>query len=166
SELTNAEYVAAFGADLILLNMFDVNRPRIEGSDDDKNVIQRVKDLVGRPVGVNLEPADMQADSLATLDVLPEGRRATRASLQKAKELGVDFVCWTGKPKTGVTNETILRWVRSGEEGGERRCCSSAGKMHGGGVRVDAEDGFVDEYVVEAHIQAGGDVLLLPGVGT
>ena len=165
-ELTNAEYVAAFGADLILLNMFDVNRPRIEGLDDDKNVIQRLKDLVGRPVGINLEPVDMQADSLETLDVLPEGRRATRASLQKAKELGVDFVCLTGNPKTGVTNEAIIQSVKSAKEVAENQFFIIAGKMHGAGVRVDAEDGFVDENVVEAYIQAGADVILLPGVGT
>src|SRR5699024_1562659 len=138
----------------------------IESLGDNKNVIQRLKRLIGRPVGINLEPVDMKADSLETLDVLPEGRRATKKSLQKAKELGVDFVCLTGNPKTGVTNEAIIQSVKSANEVAEDQFFIIAGKMHGAGVRIDAKDGFVDENTVGAYVEAGADVILLPGVGT
>ncbi len=99
--LTNAEYVAAFGADLVLLNMFDVNNPTIEGLEGvaQEEIIQRLKELLGRPVGINLEPVDLEAKTIETLQNLPEGRIATKSTLQKAIELDVDFICLTETPK-------------------------------------------------------------------
>lgn len=43
--LTNAEYAAAFGADMILLNLFDVNQPNVEGmsAEHPQNVIIELK---------------------------------------------------------------------------------------------------------------------------
>ncbi|WP_156291239.1 DUF7916 family protein [Oceanobacillus salinisoli] len=159
--LTNAEYVAAFGADLILLNLFDVNEPRIEGLDNAETteIIREMKRLVGRPVGVNLEPVDEEADSLEVLDELPEGRRATEDSLKKAKELGADYVCLTGNPKTGVTNEAILKSIKVAKEAG---LMIIAGKMHGAGVK----EGLAVEETVKEFVAAGADIVLVPGVGT
>ena len=165
-ELTNAEYVSAFGADLVLLNMFDVNELHIESFADKGDIIRELKKLVGRPVGINLEPVDSDADKLESLDTLPPGRRATAESLQKAKELGVDFVCLTGNPKTGVTNEAIIKSTRLASDIADDQFFIIAGKMHGAGVRVSASEGFVDEDTVRAYVQAGADVILLPGVGT
>lgn len=165
-ELTNAEYVAAFGADLILLNMFDVNHPHIESLGEGEQVIRHLKKLVGRPVGINLEPVDEQADQLETLETLPSGRTATEASLKQAKALGVDFVCLTGNPKTGVTNEAIVQSVRTAASISDDQFFIIAGKMHGAGVRVSGKEGFVGKETVAASINAGADVILLPGVGT
>ncbi|MDL0421016.1 haloacid dehalogenase-like hydrolase, partial [Caldibacillus thermoamylovorans] len=59
------EYAAAFGADIILLNMFNVNAPRIMGLEDvpAENLIRKLKELLGRPVGINLEPVDVHQKS-------------------------------------------------------------------------------------------------------
>lgn len=164
--LTNAEYVAAFGADLILLNMFDVNNPHIEGMEDNVDIIRNLKKLVGRPVGINLEPVDPQADRIETLDTLPTGRRATKASLQQAKKLGVDFVCLTGNPKTGVSNEAILQSVRLAKEVAETDFFIIAGKMHGAGVKVKTAEEFVGKQMIKDYVHSGADVILLPGIGT
>lgn len=165
-ELTNAEYVAAFGADLIILNKFDVDEPFINGLDQQKDVITRLKDIIGRPVGINLEPVDPNAENLETLDQLPEGRRATEASLKKAKQLGIDFVCLTGNPKTGVTNEAINKSIKQAKYVADNDFFIIAGKMHGSGVKVNNKSGFIDENTVKEFIESGADIILLPGVGT
>jgi hypothetical protein len=159
--LTNAEYAAAFGADMILLNVFDVNEPTMEGLENvgEKETIRHLKKLVGRPVGINLEPVDPDAEAMEHLDELPEGRKATAESLKKALELGVDFVCLTGNPKTGVTNQAILESTKLSKELG---LLVIAGKMHGAG----AKESLANEDTVKGFIAAGADIVLVPGVGT
>lgn len=166
--LTHAEYVAAFGADMVLLNFFDVNNPHIEGLDveDPNETISRMKALVGRPVGINLEPVDEAADAAEKLATLPSGRTSTRASLEKAKELEIDFVCLTGNPKTGVTNKAIISSIREAREVFGNDILIIAGKMHGAGVRGEAGGTIVSEEVVKEFVDAGADIVLLPGVGT
>lgn len=173
-EVSNAELSKAFGADMILLNLLDVFKPSVcgvvEGSTfqpdagsevgSNREVIQRLKALTGLPVGVNLEPVDEEADAVEGLHTMPEGRRATAASLAEAKALGFDFICLTGNPKTGVTNEQILQAIHLAKEhfGG----LILAGKMHGAGTRGKVTD--IDASVRFA--EAGADVILLPAPGT
>ncbi|GGK06022.1 hypothetical protein GCM10007063_30590 [Lentibacillus kapialis] len=166
--LTNAEYAAAFGADMILLNLFDVDRPNIEGLavENSEHVIKALKTLIGRPVGINLEPVDPDADNAETLDTLPKGRTATRESLEKLKAMGADFVCLTGNPKTGVTNAAILKSIREAKDVFQDDIMIIAGKMHGAGVKGEAGSGIVDQDVVTEFTRAGADIILLPGTGT
>ncbi|WAA09762.1 haloacid dehalogenase-like hydrolase [Fervidibacillus albus] len=166
--ITNAEYVAAFGADLILLNFFDVNEPKIEGLDgvSANELLRTVKKMVGRPVGVNLEPVDVDARGAEDLSTLPTGRIATYESLKRAKELGADFVCLTGNPKTGVTNKEITNAIQRAREVFGEDGLIIAGKMHGAGVKGEAGVNIVSEEVVHQFVNAGADVILLPGVGT
>lgn len=58
---TNAELARAFGADLILLNGLDAFDPKVVNVDEDKQVINELRRLVCRPIGVNLEPVDETA---------------------------------------------------------------------------------------------------------
>ena len=46
-DITNAEFVAAMGADILLLNMFDVQKPHIQGlpKTEPENVIRKLKEL-------------------------------------------------------------------------------------------------------------------------
>ncbi|MCA1029501.1 haloacid dehalogenase-like hydrolase [Bacillus timonensis] len=165
--ITNAEMAAAFGADLILLNFFDVDNPHVEGASfSGDEVIQSLKHLVGRPVGINLEPVDEHADHLEMLQSLPFGRRATRASLEKAKLLGVDFVCLTGNPKTGVTNKEITSAIRVAREVLGPEGLIIAGKMHGAGVAGETGPKMMTEDVLRAFIEAGADIILIPSPGT
>ncbi|MBF0848105.1 haloacid dehalogenase-like hydrolase, partial [Streptococcus danieliae] len=65
-DVTNAEMATAFGADMILLNAFDVVNPEIKGLYNKEyqgtgQPINDLKTLVGRPIGVNLEPVDDEA---------------------------------------------------------------------------------------------------------
>jgi len=166
--VTNVELAAAFGADIILLNMFDVFDPFIFGLEieDSSKVVYHMKEMVGRPIGLNLEPVDPSANRLEELIAIPEGRTATEKTLTRAKELGFDFLCLTGNPKTGVSNAEIAKAIAMarkvfGEEG-----LIFAGKMHGAGVAGESGDEIVNVQELLGFIQAGADVILLPAPGT
>ncbi len=59
--ITNAEVAASQGADLLLLNMFDVDNPVIHGMPDGiepDQLLHALQHLTGRIIGVNLEAVD------------------------------------------------------------------------------------------------------------
>lgn len=161
--ITNAEVARAFGADLILLNGFDTLNPFIAGLDDceTQDTIQKLKELVGRPIGVNLEPVDFNAEMLEAQGVIAEGRMCSEKTLKEAANLGFDFICLTGNPGTGVTNHEIAKAIRSARKhfGG----LIIAGKMHSAGVD---ESVVPDSETIKAFCDAGADVILMPAVGT
>ena len=166
--VTNAEMAAAFGADLILLNFFDVFNPSIEGLTDvvPDTIVRTLKKMVGRPIGLNLEPVDVEAERVETLIELPQGRLATEKSLKKAKELGFDFVCLTGNPKTGVSNAEITKAIKTarmvfGEDG-----LIIAGKMHSAGVAGEVGGSLMSTETLHGFIEAGADIILIPSPGT
>lgn len=159
--VSNAEVMASFGADIILLNEFDVFTQYINGLEDDiENKIAYIKKLTGRPVGINLEPLDTEAHMLDAKVELSEGRIASVNSYQRARELGVDILILTGNPSTGVTNQSILKAIPLASEhfGG----LILAGKMHGAGVN----EKIVDTEELVAYIEAGADGVLIPTIGT
>ena len=57
-DVTNAEYAASLSADILLLNMFDVQHPVINALPKVPEVetVRELKRLTGRVVGINLEP--------------------------------------------------------------------------------------------------------------
>ncbi len=162
-DISNAEIAHAFGADLILLNGLDVFSPvvhGIDGGDDGREAIRELHRLVGSPIGVNLEPVDDNAVMTSTKKVIPRGRRLSRESAKAIEELGMDFVCLTGNPGSGVTNDSIARGITLVKE--EFSGMVIAGKMHAAGVN----EPVCDAEAVVAFLDAGADVILAPAVGT
>ena len=160
-EVTNSEIARAFGADLILLNGFDVFEPKVAGIEAEaKDTIKVLRNFVGRPMGANLEPVDLTAEMAESREIISEGRQATDKTFIEAKKLGLDFVCLTGNPGTGVTNSAITRSISSAKThfGG----LIIAGKMHGAGVA----EAVVDLDAIKDFIKAGADIILVPAVGT
>lgn len=166
--VTNAELAAAFGADMILLNFFDVFEPKMKGLEgkEPSNIIMELKELTGRPVGLNLEPVDPEARGLEELSRLPEGRLASEKTLRKAKEMGINFVCLTGNPKTGVTNSEIQKAIAKARKALGEEGLIIAGKMHGAGVEGETGSGIISEGDLTGFIEAGADIVLLPSPGT
>ncbi|WP_225046869.1 haloacid dehalogenase-like hydrolase [Lacticaseibacillus kribbianus] len=166
--LTNSEIAAAFGADLILLNGLNVLAPAIFGLYPDEGAvvhndgesIHRLQHLVGRPIGVNLEPVDPDADMAETRLEIPEGRMASEKTLREAEKLGFNFVCFTGNPGTGVTNAHIAQAIKVAKQVFSGLVI--AGKMHGAGVN----EPVVSLEATQAFLDAGADVILVPAVGT
>ncbi|TCT17563.1 hypothetical protein EDD68_12811 [Melghiribacillus thermohalophilus] len=162
-EVTNAELAAGFGADLLLLNGLDVFNPEAFGLDAEKdNVISTIRNLTGRPVGINLEPVDSEADYMEPVKAIPLGRTACRDTLKKAKMMNPQFICLTGNPQTGVSNSEIIKAINRTREVFGEDLMIIAGKMHGAGVCED----IMNVEIIDKFIEAGADVILLPSPGT
>lgn len=159
-DISNPELAAAFGSDLCLLNVFDCNNPKIAGVVTDGNPVALLKKLIGRPVGCNLEPVDPDAKMMEERLRIPAGRMASAETFKKAEQLGFNFVCLTGNPGTGVTNESIARAIKNAKKYFSGLII--AGKMHSAGV----DEPLVDLKAIGKFIEAGADVILLPAVNT
>ena len=159
-DVTNAEIARSFGADLILLNGIDIFQPFVAGLDAKEDFVQELHRLVGRPIGINLEPVDSQAQMAGERLIINEGRQASLATIQRAEELGVDFICLTGNPGTGVTNQAIIDTIRVVKENFSGLLI--AGKMHASGV----DEPVADLEAIGQFIETGVDIVLAPAVGS
>jgi hypothetical protein len=173
-KVSNVELAAAFGADLILLNMYDVMSPSVMGLPPCTAVEQiaeggfgrfprgegctlhTVKDWIGRPVGLNLEPIETPKS------VAEHGRLATTGNAQRAVEQGADVLVITGNPATGVSRERITKSVREIRETIHDSALIFAGKIHSAGL----QEPVVTETDIEAYMEQGADGVVLPAPGT
>lgn len=159
-DITNSELSRAFGADLILLNGLDAFDPKIVNIDENKHVIKELRKLVARPIGVNLEPVDVQATMTEEKLNISEGRQASPKTVKALEQLGINFICMTGNPGTGVSNERIVNAIA------DTRANFSgliiAGKMHSAGV----DEPVITKTFVNKFIDAGADIILAPSIGT
>lgn len=170
-DVTNAEFVASMGADIILLNIFDVNNPIIQAlpKTEPDNTIRKVKELTGRPVGINLEPLEQNVESeVDTLDMwkLSPGRAATLENGLKAADMGVNFIVLTGNPGIGVTNKAITDTLKVYKEHLGDRVVLVAGKMHAAGISSEAGEKIITKEDVKAFADAGADIILMPAPGS
>lgn len=160
-DITNSEVARAFGADLILLNGLDLFNPDIAGLEDcGRDPVLRLKHLTGRPIGVNLEPVDNEAEMAEERLSISPGRQATKETFQQANQMAFDFICLTGNPGTGVTNKKIIQSIKTARD--YYNGIIIAGKMHGAGV----DEEVINISLTESFIDEGADIILLPAVGT
>lgn len=159
-DITNAELARAFGADLILLNGLDAFEPKVVNISEDKQVIDELRRLVGRPIGVNLEPVDDTATMSEEKLNIGEGRQASSRTVKALEKLGINFICMTGNPGTGVTNDKIVDAISETRK--HFTGLIIAGKMHSAGV----DEPVITEAYVNQFIDAGADIILVPSIGT
>ena len=166
-EITNAEFAAAMGADILLLNMFDVQNPVIRGLPQcaPEDTIRVLKKLTGRPIGINLEPVE-QVVEVDEMWAMTEGRKATVANAHRAADMGVNFILLTGNPGVGVTNEAILQTLRAYKREIGDRIILAAGKMHASGVVGEGAEKIITREDIAAFAEAGADIILMPAPGT
>ena len=167
--VTNAEFAASMGADILLLNLFDVQHPVVQGLPETppEETIRLLKKLTGRPIGINLEPVSEGAEAETDpLWAMSAGRLATVENALRAKALGVDFILLTGNPGVGVTNEAITATLRRFREAVGDAIVLAAGKMHAAGVLTEAAESILTEQDIADFVEAGADILLLPAPGT
>ena len=170
-DITNAEFAAAMGADILLLNLFDVQNPQILGlpKTEPENVIRKLKELTGRPIGINLEPVEQVLSSEnpeENMWAMTGGRKATLDNARKAVAMGVDFILLTGNPGIGVTNEAIEQTLRVYKEAFGDQVILAAGKMHASGILTEGAEKIITKEDITAFTQAGADIILLPAPGT
>ena len=177
--ISNAELAAAFSADMVTLNFFNFDAPFIFGYDDNKvsyvkdvneyvnyikeksdknakddNYIQDFKKIVGRFIGVNLEPVKDSFD-------YPEGLKFNEKNLKRIKTLGFDYVIITANPKTNITSDDITEGIKFARKILGDDTLIIAGKMHGAGT-----GNVFDEKTIKNFIDAGADIILTPAPGT
>ncbi|WP_195624611.1 hypothetical protein [Clostridium tertium] len=174
-EVSNLELAASFGADMITLNTFNFEKPFIFGIDggtnllsidnldkigdhiftiNNKDYIKNIKKLVGRTIGVNLEPVPEGS-------TYERGYTLNKENLEKVKEYGFDYIVLTGNPNTGVTEKTICEGIKLAKEILGDSTLIIAGKMHGAG-----SGNIYDENAIKSFIDCGADVVLIPAPGT
>ncbi|HFI0611911.1 haloacid dehalogenase-like hydrolase [Streptococcus suis] len=158
--VTNAEMMAAFGCDFLVLNELDVFHPEIVDFYDCDNPIAEIKRLTGRLVGINLEPVDTSQEVQDQQVFLKPGRQVSPESLRQAQALGVDFIMLTGNPATGVSMAAIRSAIGLAKEYFEGLIF--AGKMHGAGLG----ESVVDSQALLDFVDLGADGVLIPAVGT
>ena len=159
-DLTNAELAVSFGSDMVLLNCFDCNNPEIKGLPACDNPVEKLKEIVGRPIGCNLEPVDLEAELMEERRVISTGRQARKETYIKAQESGFNFICLTGNPGDGVSNHSICEAIK--EDKKYFKGLIIAGKMHAAGI----DEPIVDMNSIKEFIVAGADVILMPAVNT
>jgi hypothetical protein len=133
---TNPDLAVAFGADLVLLNKFD-----------SPGELPGLKERLGRPVGVNVEPSE----------AVPPHRRASRENLERLA--AVDFVVVTANPDAEVGTEPLAEAAALARDL-LPNVPVFAGKMHGSGGR-----GLVGAEEV-SRLAASSDAVLVPAPGT
>lgn len=152
----NAEVAAALGADLVCCNMFDpLDRdavpPGLEGVEPAASGLTGLGRLLGRPVGLNLEP---------DIDSVPAAYRATAERVAEAADGGGAFVIVTANPARGAAIADIATAVRTVRSTAPDLVCL-AGKMHHSG-RTEP----LGPDIVEVLGAAGAHGVLVPVPGT
>lgn len=168
TDITNAEVAASMGADIILLNMFDVQNPVIQAlpAVEKSETVREIKRLTGRVVGINLEPVNGDVPAQDELWKMTEGRRATAQNAVLASQMGVDMVVLTGNPGNGISNQAITDSLRKIKNAVGDKLILAAGKMHAAGVLTEAADEIISKEDIRAFREAGADIILLPAPGT
>lgn len=168
--ITNAEFASSMGADMLILNMFDVNEPQIWGLPkvSKGEEIRELKRLTGRVIGVNLEPADesFSAGSDDETWRLTDGRQATLQNARTACAMGADMIVLTGNPGIGVQNHAIIESLRSISKELGDQVILTAGKMHASGMLKEAGQNLITKDDIRLFADAGADIILLPAPGT
>lgn len=170
TDITNAEVVAAMGADILLLNMFDVQNPVLQALPkvEKEETVRELKRLTGRMVGINLEPvADgEEKEGENSLWQMTKGRKATAENGLRAADMGVDMVLLTGNPGNGVGNRAITDSLAAIRSAVGERLILAAGKMHAAGVISEGASHIITKEDIKAFRENGADVILLPAPGT
>ncbi len=170
-DITNAEFAAAMGADILLLNIFDVQHPLIRGLPkvEPENVIHKLKELTGRPIGINLEPVEQVLSSLDPAEnmwAMTDGRKATLQNAIKAVQLGINMILLTGNPGVGVSNAAITSTLALYKRELGDQMILAAGKMHASGILTEGAEKIITREDIRAFAEAGADIILLPAPGT
>jgi hypothetical protein len=168
--VTNAELAASQGADLLLLNMFDADKPVIHGMPDGiepDQLIHALQHLTGRIIGVNLEAVDPALQQERhEFWALREGRIATAENADKLVTMGAKFIVLTGNPGNGITNRAIASSLRAIHTAVGGKVILMAGKMHAAGILAEAGESILTPSDIAEFGASGADIIVLPAPGT
>lgn len=159
------------GADILLLNMFDVKEPVVKGLPQgvsSGDTVRELKRLTGRVIGINLEPVEdsAAAENAGTLWEMTPGRKATVENAGTACEMGVQLLVLTGNPGNGVSNKAITDSLKAISGALGDKIILAAGKMHASGILSEGGERIITKEDIQSFVEAGADIILLPAPGT
>lgn len=163
-DVSNAEVAAAFGADILLLNLFDLEQAKFKNIAKETvfEIVKEIKKLCGRPLAINLEPVSTDELQSEHFIELSSGRKATLSNIEKAVKAGFNMITFTGNPSVGVSNQAIIEAVKVADQNFGDQIIITAGKMHMSGINED----YLAAKYIDSLISAGTDIILLPAPGT
>ena len=177
--VTNTEIQAAFGADMVMLNGFDlVNESKNIGLREVKSgsmaekpySVGQIKQWAGIPLGIYLECPDVNAKVAGERYVeAKEGRVISRENLLRIKNIGADFVVLGGNPSSGTTFEQIIAATLLTKEVLGDSILICAGKWEDGTIEKVLGDPLSkrpSNDIIKDLIDAGADVITLPAPGS
>lgn len=168
--ITNAEVEAAFGADMIMLNTYDLadaaKNPGMLGME-----LKELKSLINRPIGIYLECPDAKVMVAGQKDaeLITNGRIASAENLNKCIDQGADFIVLGGNPGSGTSIETIIAATKAAKAVVGDRTLLCAGKWEDGTIEKVLGDPLAKrpaKEVIKELIDAGADVITLPAPGS
>ena len=179
--VTNAELVAAFGADIVNIDTYDPFNPYIPGwaskdpardEETEQSVqiplgqgytFQEISEIVGRPLSILMfacNPEDVER----TEQVYGKGIVATAARMIAARRLGVKHICVSGWARLESFTE-LFTAVR--QELGDDLILQF-NRPHGPGI-LNQKAGFkelITEEEIVSFIQAGVNIVGIPAPGS
>ncbi|HUQ62098.1 hypothetical protein [Lentzea sp.] len=145
----NAELMAAFGADVIVLNMidrvWDGTAFRFPGLGE-LGSLRELAERIGRPIGVNVEPGNV-----------PGLRKATAENARRLADAGAALIVLTANPSTDGSLDGMARAT----EEIRTEAALWVGKMHHAGH----PEPITAQKLVRL-VDAGADGVILPIPGT
>lgn len=165
--VTNTEVMFAFGADMVMLNTYNLNdlqqNPGMQGLS-----IKELKERCHRPIGVYLGcPGSHMPKEKKLYDL--DGMLATPEHVETAVQEGVDFIVLGGNPGCGTSIQDVIdttRWIK--ERYGDR-VFLFAGKWEDGIDEKVLGDPLAKrdaKEIIKDLIDAGADCIDLPAPGT
>ncbi|MBJ3816499.1 haloacid dehalogenase-like hydrolase [Shimwellia pseudoproteus] len=168
--VTNAELAASMGADIVLLNMFDCQKPLINGLPPGcppDQCLAELQRLTGRIIGVNLEAVDPHhASQHGEMWQMTPGRAASVENARRLIGMGARIIVLTGNPDNGVSNAALADAVQALRDAVGDQVVLVTGKMHGAGIVRESGSAIISEQDVERFARAGSDIILIPAPGT
>ena len=167
--VTNSELMFAFGADMVMLNTFDLdnldNNPGLCGLS-----FQELKQKCRRPIGIYLGcPKAGSEDGGKKALYRREGMLASDEHVQKSIELGADFIVLGGNPGSGTSIQDVVEATKRIKKRFQDSIFVFAGKWEDGVNEKVLGDPLADydsKAVIKELIDAGADCIDLPAPGS
>lgn len=190
SDVTNPELAQAMGADMIMVNDYNMdesvpnpNSPKKdsgwvmqkykgkEGGWVHEHIrLKEMKEYIDIPIGIYLETTNVEAKRNQEVTTyiwgdIASGRIANKENFAKLKDEGADFVVLAGNPGSGVTYENIIQAVKDCKEVVGDDILIFAGKWEDGNTEPilgDPQLGMEkSKEIIKELIDAGADCITL-----
>ena len=167
--VTNSELMFAFGADMVMLNTFDLddldNNPGLCGLS-----FQELKEKCRRPIGIYLGcPKAGSEDGGKKALYRREGMLASDEHVKKCIELGADFIVLGGNPGSGTSIRDVVEAAKRIKQKYKDQIFVFAGKWEDGineKVLGDPLANYDAKEIIKELIDAGVDCIDLPAPGS